>query len=146
MAFVKSNSTIPVMADESIVTLDDAKRLIDQNACDYFNLRISKCGGIYNTLAIVELSKQMGIKIQLGCLVGETAILSAAGRHLAAHLSEVKFVEGSYSTHLLVDDIAQEEIKFGNKGEAPVFSGEGLGVNIKEDLLTKYAKEIRYVS
>lgn len=142
LAFVKSNSSIPVMADESIVTLDDAKKLIDNNACDYFNLRISKCGGLYNTLTIAGLSKQASIKIQLGCLVGETAILSAAGRHLAAYLPEVKFVEGSYSTYLLVEDIAQEEIKFGNRGKAPIFSGEGLGINIKEDLITKYAKKI----
>jgi len=146
LAIVKSNSSIPVMADESIVTLDDAKKLIDDNACDYFNLRISKCGGLYNTLVIAELSKQMGVKIQLGCLVGETAILSAAGRQLAAYLSEAKFVEGSYSTHLLVEDIAQEKIEFGKCGEAPVFTGMGLGVNIKEDLLIKYAKKIVCVS
>jgi muconate cycloisomerase len=146
LAFVKSNSSIPVMADESIVTLDDAKKLIDDNACDYFNLRISKCGGLYNTLAIADLSKQMGIKIQLGCLVGETAILSAAGRHVAAYLPEVKFVEGSYSTHLLVDDIAQEEIEFGNRGEAHVFSGDGLGINIKEKVLMRYSKKTICVS
>lgn len=146
LALVKTNSSIPVMADESIVTLEDAERLIDGNACDYFNLRISKCGGICNTLAIANLAKQMGIKIQLGCLVGETAILSAAGRHLAAHLSGVKFVEGSYGTHLLVEDIAQEKIEFGNGGKAPVISGDGLGVNIKEDLLIKYAKRTICVS
>ncbi len=146
LAFVKSNSSIPIMADESIVTLDDAKKLIDVNACDYFNLRISKCGGLYNTLAIAELSKQMDVKIQMGCLVGETAILSAAGRHLAAYLSDAKFVEGSYSMHLLVEDIAEETNEFGNSGEAPVFSGDGLGVSIKEDLLMKYAKKTVCVS
>jgi muconate cycloisomerase len=146
MAFVKSNSTIPVMADESIVTLDDAKRLIDQNACDYFNLRIAKCGGICNTLAIAEFAKQADVKLQIGCLVGETAILSAAGRHLAAHFSEVKFVEGSYSTHLLMEDIAQEKIEFGNYGQALIFTGDGLGITIKEDLLTKYAKKVLTVA
>ncbi|MFA6175476.1 MAG: enolase C-terminal domain-like protein [Phycisphaerae bacterium] len=146
LAFVKSNSPIPIMADESIVTLDDAKKLIDTNACDYFNLRISKCGGLYNTLAIAELAKQMGMRIQLGCLVGETAILSAAGRHLAAYLSEVKFVEGSYSTHLLVEDIAQEMIEFGKCGVAPVFFSDGLGISVKEDLLIKYAKKMICVS
>lgn len=146
LAFVKSNSSIPIMADESIVTMDDAKRLIDSDACDYFNLRISKCGGLYNTLAIADLSKQMGMKIQLGCLVGETAILSAAGRHLAAYLSEVKFIEGSYSTHLLTEDIARDKIAFGKRGQASVFGGDGLGINIDEDLLMKYTIETVSVS
>ena len=139
---VKSNSQIPIMVDESIVTLEDAKRLIEHNACDYFNLRISKCGGIYNTLAIADLAKQNGIKIQLGCQVGETAILSAAGRHIAAYLSDVKYVEGSFSTHLLTEDISKEKIVFGNGGEAPVLTGNGLGITIQEELLNKYAKKI----
>ena len=146
LAAVKSNSSIPVMADESIVTSADAKSLMDHNACDYFNLRISKCGGLHDTLAIADLCKQMGMKIQLGCHVGETAILSAAGRHVAAYLPEVKFVEGSYSTFLLAEDIAQEKIVFGDGGEAPVFTGDGLGINIKEELLIKYAKKIVRVS
>lgn len=141
LAFLKSNSSIPVMADESMVTLDDAKKLIDYNACDYFNLRISKCGGLSNTLDIYDLSKKAGIKIQLGCHVGETAILSASGRHLAAHLTDVEFVEGSYSTLLLMEDIAQENILFNNSGEAPVFTANGLGITIKDELLLKYAKE-----
>lgn len=146
LATVKSHSSIPVMADESIVTSDDAKRLIEHNACDYFNLRISKCGGLYNTLTIADLAKQEGMKIQLGCHVGETAILSAVGRHVAAYLSDVKFVEGSYSTFLLAEDISQEKIAFGPGGEAPVLYGYGLGINVQEELLKKYAEKIVCVS
>jgi muconate cycloisomerase len=140
LAIVKANSSIPIMADESIVTYDDAKKLIKHNACDYFNLRISKCGGLYRTLAIAALAEQEGIKLQLGCHVGETAVLSAAGRHLAAYLPNVKFVEGSYSTLLLVEDISRENIVFGNGGEAPVFTGYGLGINIREELVEKYSR------
>ena len=142
LAAVKANSSIPIMADESIVTYDDAKKLIEHNACDYFNLRISKCGGLYSALAIADLAEQEGIKLQIGCHVGETAVLSAAGRHVAAYLSNVKFVEGSYSTLLLVEDIAQENIVFGNGGEAPVFTGYGLGINIQEEILKKYSKKV----
>ena len=142
LATVKANSSIPIMADESIVTYDDAKNLIEHDACDYFNLRISKCGGLYRSLAIAELAEQEGIKLQLGCLVGETALLSAAGRQLAAFLSNIKFIEGSYSTLLLEADISEERIVFGNKGEAPVFTGHGLGVNIRKDILNKYSETV----
>lgn len=140
LAAVRANSSIPIMADESIVTYDDAKDLIEHKACDYFNLRISKCGGLYRSLAISELALQKGIKLQLGCLVGETALLSAAGRHLGAYLADIKFIEGSYSTLLLEEDISKERIVFGNKGEAPVFTGHGLGVNIRKDILNKYSE------
>lgn len=146
LATVKSNSSIPIMADESIVTYDDAQKLIEHNACDYFNLRISKCGGLYRTLTIADLSKKGEMKIQLGCHVGETAILSAAGRHLAAYLSDVRFVEGSYSTLLLSEDISQEKIVFGNGGEAPIFTDPGLGINVQKELLQKYVNKIIHVS
>lgn len=138
MAAVKADSPILIMADESIVTIDDAKRLMDCSACDYFNLRLSKCGGIFRTLAIADLCTQGGIKIQLGCQVGETAILSAAGRHIAAYLPAVRFVEGSYGALLLAGDISHEDITFGYAGKAPVLTGHGLGINIREDSLQKY--------
>lgn len=141
LADVKINSSIPIMADESMVTLDDAKQLIEKNACDYFNLRISKCGGLHRSLAIADLAEKEGMKLQLGCLVGETAILSACGRHLAAYLSDLKFIEGSYSTFLLEEDLSKERIVFGNRGEAPLFTGDGLGINIQKDILNKYAEK-----
>lgn len=146
LAVVRSSTSIPIMVDESLVTLHDAKRLIEKKACDYFNLRISKCGGLFNTLAIADIAKKSGIKIQLGCHVGETAVLSAAGRHLAAYLPDAEFVEGSFSTLLLTDDISTEKIEFGKGGKAPLLTGPGLGVNIRREALLKYAENIINVS
>ncbi|MBI5555848.1 MAG: enolase [Elusimicrobia bacterium] len=142
LALVKENSSIPIMADESIITCADAQDLITRRACDYFNLRITKCGGLYNTLFIAALAKPAGIKIQLGCLIGETAILSAAGRHVAAHFPEINFVEGSYSSLLLQEDIATKNIVFGIGGIAPALTEPGLGIQVKKDLLLKYAKRV----
>ena len=139
LAALRADSPISVMADESLITLEDARELIDKRAADYFNLRISKCGGLQRTLAIAELARSAGVGIQLGCQVGETAILSAAGRHMAAHLGNLRFVEGSYGKHLLLEDISKEDIVFGLGGRAPILPGIGLGVTIRDDLLEKYA-------
>jgi muconate cycloisomerase len=142
LAAVRQASTIPIMADESIVTREDARELLEHNACDYFNLRVAKCGGLYYTLAIAEMAGAQGVKTQIGCMVGETAILSAAGRHAAAYLPGIRFVEGSFGAELLVEDIAVENIVFGPGGEAPVLTGPGLGVNIRDDLLNKYTGKL----
>lgn len=141
LAALRSSSPIPVMADESVVTIQDAKTLIEAKAVDYFNLRISKCGGLHRTIAIADLARSSGIGIQLGCQVGETAILSAAGRHLAAHLQDLRFVEGSYSTHLLVEDLSEEAIVFGAGGMAPLLTAPGLGVSVCEELLDRFTEE-----
>lgn len=136
---IKKVSPIPVMVDESLVSLKDAENLIEASACDFFNLRISKCGGIFNTLKIARLAKRAGIRLQVGCQVGETAILSAAGRHLAAYLENVEFVEGSFGKLLLAEDISRNSISFGHGGRAPLLRGIGLGVEAREDILEKYA-------
>jgi len=146
MAAVREASDIPVMADESIVTREDAIVLIERNACDYFNLRVSKCGGIYNTLAIAEMARQKGVQVQIGCMVGEMAILSAAGRHAAAYLPGTRFVEGSYGAQLLAEDISVESVVFGHGGEAPVLKGNGLGVDVRDEILNKYTRKLLRIS
>ncbi len=142
LAKLKSELKIPIMTDESLVTVEDAEQLISAKACDFFNLRISKCGGILRTLQIARLAQEAGIKLQLGAQVGETVILSAAGRHVAAYLDRVDFVEGSYGTMLLTEDIGDEKINFGHGGKAPVLRGEGLGVRVREEILRKYVDKV----
>lgn len=139
---LKSKISIPVMVDESLVTFDDAQQLILAKACDFFNLRIAKCGGIYKTLRIAELAKESGVRLQLGAQVGETAILSAVGRHVAAYLDPLDFVEGSFGTMLLKEDIAEESVNFGHGGNAPLLGGVGFGINIREECLRKYAAQV----
>ena len=140
LAQVRSLSPIPIMADESLVTLADAEALIAAEACDFFNLRISKCGGIARTLEIARMAARAGLHLQLGCQVGESAILSAAGRHVAAHLDRVSFVEGSYGSMLLVEDVSVEPVAFGRGGKAPPLRGPGLGVDVRESLLRAHAE------
>jgi muconate cycloisomerase len=53
MKQVRRECAIPVMADESLVTADQARRLVEASACDLFNIRLSKNGGIAGSLAIV---------------------------------------------------------------------------------------------
>ena len=81
--------------------------------------------------------------VQVGSQVGETAILSAAGRHLAAALPAVAFVEGSYGTLLLAEDVSIETVRFGHRGEAPILSGPGLGIRVVEERLRRRAVAVR---
>ena len=142
LAQLRASSPIPIVADESLVTLEDARALVDARACDYFNLRLSKCGGIFRTLQIARLAGSAGLRVQLGSHVGETAILSAAGRHVAAHLEHVDFVEGSYGSLLLAEDISRDSVVFGHGGVAPLLLGPGLGIKVSEEVLRTYAQNI----
>jgi L-Ala-D/L-Glu epimerase / N-acetyl-D-glutamate racemase len=141
-ATLRREVEIPLMADESLVIFRDAEKLIEAKAADFFNIRISKCGGLARSHRIARYARQNGVRLQVGSQVGETAILSAAGRHLAASLDEVDFVEGSYGTMLLTEDVTNDPIRFGYRGEAPVLRGLGSGITVLEDRLRRYATSI----
>lgn len=142
LAMLRWRSPIPIMVDESLVTEADADALIAANACQLFNIRISKCGGLGPSLAIAERAQKAGIQIQVGSQVGETAILSAAGRHVAAWLPKVAFVEGSFGGLLLAQDVSRESVSFGFGGEAAILKGPGLGIEVLEERLRKYARQL----
>jgi L-alanine-DL-glutamate epimerase-like enolase superfamily enzyme len=139
LARLRRAVTVPLMADESLVTLADAAALVEAGAVDFFNVRVSKCGGLVRSLAIAALGARAGLGIQVGSQVGESAILAAAGRHLAAGLPDVAFVEGSFGTLLLAEDVSHESVHFGHRGQARVLTGPGLGIRIVEERLRRLA-------
>jgi muconate cycloisomerase len=131
LADVRRQVKTPVMLDESLCGEVDAEKAISSGWCDLFNLRLSKCGGYIPSLRLAQLAKRHGLGFQLGCQVGETAILSAAGRHFATSVDGLRYVEGSYDRHLVWERLSQEDITFrGRGGWAPALVGCGLGVTI----------------
>lgn len=135
----------PVMADESLCTAKDAVSLAAARACDMFNVRLSKCGGIFRSLDIIKIAEENGIGYQIGCHVGESGILSAAARHLAAVAKHPKYLEGGYSRFLLKDDVVEEDLT-PERGVGYNLDGNGLGVTVNEDVVRKYSKENFVVS
>lgn len=137
---VSTAISAPVMADESMCTIEDARKIAEARACKMFNIRLSKCGGIISSLKIAAIAKAAGISYQLGCQVGESGVLSAAGRHFASCVEGVRYLEGAYARFLLVEDIVKEDVSFGYGGRADAIKGPGLGVTVDEERLKKYIK------
>lgn len=142
LARLRGLTAVPLMADESLITEADAEALIAARAVDLFNVRVSKNGGLARALAIAAKAAAAGVAVQVGSQVGETAILSAAGRHLACAVAGLRAAEGSFGTLLLAEDIASEPVRFGHRGLAGAIGGPGLGVRVRDDLLAKYALEV----
>jgi len=130
----------PVMADESLCTKEDALKLANTRACDMFNVRLSKCGGIFRSLELIKLALDNGLGYQLGCLVGETGVLSAAARHLACVVKSMSYFEGSYSRFLLKEDAVEEDLT-PKRSVGYALKGPGLGVTVREAVIRKYSSE-----
>ena len=101
------------------------------------NLRLSTCGGFVRTHELAALAQREGLGYQLGCQVGETGILSAAGRHFAASVGNIRYLEGSYDRYLVKERLTTEDLTFGRGGFAPALQGPGLGVTIDEAALRR---------
>lgn len=142
LAVLRKASEIPLVADESLVTLEDAELLLGSEAVDVFNVRISKCGGLHRSAEVIRLADEAGVAVQLGSHVGETAVLSAAGRHAAAWAPRLSFAEGSYGTLLLAEDVSVDPVHFGHRGRAALLSGPGLGIEVVEERLRRYASQV----
>ncbi len=130
LAAVRKRITTPVMLDESLCSRVDAERAVAGGWCDAFNLRLSKCGGFIPTLRLAQFAAAHGLFCQLGCQVGETGILSAAGRHFATSVSGLRYLEGSYDRHLVRNHLTVEDITFARGGLAPALTRPGLGVTV----------------
>ncbi len=132
LADVKSRIATPIMLDESLCCEADAMRAVAEGTCDLFNLRISKCGGIIPCARLAALARQHGLGYQLGCQVGETGILSAAGRHFACNIGQIRYLEGSYDRFLIRGTVTKENLTFRYGGRAPRLDGPGLGITVDE--------------
>jgi muconate cycloisomerase len=130
LADVRKQVQTPIMLDESLCSRVDAERAVANKTCDLFNLRLSKCGGFIPTLRLAELARQHGLGYQLGCQVGETAVLSAAGRAFASSVGHLRYVEGSYDRHLVREALGTEDLTFRWGGWAPALARPGLGVTL----------------
>jgi L-alanine-DL-glutamate epimerase-like enolase superfamily enzyme len=137
---VRREVGVPIMLDESLCSRIDAERAEDGETCDLFNVRLSKCGGFIASLRLAQFAKRHHLGYQLGCQVGETAILSAAGRHFASSVKDLRYVEGSYDNHLVREALATTDLTFGWGGWAPALDGPGLGITIDQAALQRVAK------
>jgi muconate cycloisomerase len=137
LAAIRRQVQVPLMLDESLCSMTDAVRAVDQGTCDLFNLRLSKCGGFIPTLRLARFAQQHGLGYQLGCQVGETAILSAAGRHFATSVAELRHLEGSYDRHLVREPLGTTDLTFGWGGRAPALAGPGLGITVEPAALAR---------
>jgi L-Ala-D/L-Glu epimerase / N-acetyl-D-glutamate racemase len=132
-----------IIVDESLRTVDEARVLAESRACDAFNIRVSKNGGLLPAMEIAGIAREHGLDCVVGAQVGESGILSAAGRHAAAAIVRPRHVEGSGGRLLLREDLTAENVLPGRKGWARAFEGPGLGVHVERDVLARLVRSSR---
>lgn len=137
LPYLAEQAKCDLVADESLLTIEDAQRLITGGGVRVLNIRIAKNGGLLPALRIARLALTAGLDVQLGCLVGETSILSAAGIAFLEACPRVRFVEGAFGSFLLKRDVTRRPVRFGWGGRIPPRKGDGLGVSVDPSRLNR---------
>ena len=119
LAQVSSQSSIPVIADESCVTSDDIPRLV--GAVDGINIKLAKCGSLREALRMIAIARAHHMMVMVGCMLESSLAITAA-----AHFTPlVDIVDLDGAALMASDPFIGATI---DNGQVRLPKGPGLGV------------------
>ncbi|AIM35858.1 mandelate racemase [Sphingobacterium sp. ML3W] len=89
---LRTETTVLIMADESVYSHHDAERLCRADACDYLNIKFSKSGGIHEALKIAAVASEFNMPCMIGGML-ESRLALSAKVHFAYAVPIVKFYD-----------------------------------------------------
>lgn len=139
MAEVRRQIRVPLIADESIYTLQDAMTLAHLGAVDVFSIYVGKAGGISHARRIADFAISAGLKCTVGSNL-ELGIGSAAMIHLALATRGIDaetFPCDIIGPFFYEDDLLLEPLPI-VEGTAQAPKKPGLGVELDEAKVKHY--------
>jgi muconate cycloisomerase len=139
MADVRKKIHVPVIADESVYTLQDATTLARLAAADVFSIYVGKAGGIGPAKKIADFAQKAGLKCTIGSNL-ELGVGSAAMVHLAIATSGItaeEFPCDIIGPFYYEDDIVRTALPI-SPGIAKPNNLPGLGIQLDDEKIAKY--------
>lgn len=130
-----------LMADEAACSLRDVEKIVREDSYTMVNVRLSKCGGFRKSCRMVDFLRKEDMVFQIACHLGESGILSAAGRALSLLCKDAVYHDGSYDEFLLKENTTDENVSFGSGGKAGPLKEPGLGVNGSRNKIERLSKD-----
>ena len=125
LKYVTEHSYVPVMADESVASPQDAMKILQMGAADLINIKLMKCGGLHNALKIVSAAEVYGVECMIGCMLEAKVAINAAV-HLACAKKIITRVDLDGPVLCKVDPVLGGAVF--NEKEITVSDDPGLGI------------------
>ena len=88
---VTKRSSVPIIADETVFSPEDCKKVIDENLAGGVNIKIAK-SGIGESREILRIAKAAGLKVMIGCMT-ETMVGLSAAVYFAAGSGQFDYID-----------------------------------------------------
>lgn len=121
IAWLKSRSSLPIIADEAFQRLNDIPKLAE--AYDGINIKLMKSTGLHEAYKMVNLGRALGMKIMVGCMTETSCAVSAAAQ--IAPLVDFADLDGN----LLIDNDRFDGMKIVD-GKVTLADKPGIGVTL----------------
>lgn len=115
LAYVRDRIPVPIILDESVFSVESLGRAMDSGACGGVNIKVAK-SGISESRSMIEIARQKGIRLMVGCMM-ETMVGLSAAVYLACGMAVFDFVDLD-SVHFLYHTRRYGDISVG----APFFT------------------------
>ncbi|WP_144512603.1 mandelate racemase/muconate lactonizing enzyme family protein [Bacillus sp. FJAT-22090] len=125
LKYVTDHTDTPIMADESVFSVNDARRVLEMRAADLINIKLMKSGGIHTAKKINTLAEANGVACMVGSMI-ETKIGITAAAHFAASHPNIQYFDFDAPLMLAKDQIVGGVIYEGSK----ITFSKGLGLGI----------------
>lgn len=97
---------VPILADEAVFSLEDAKNIVNLGAADMINIKLMKCGGVSKAVEILEYAREEGISCMLGSMIEGPYSINITLYLAFAYRDVVKFID--LDSPLLYKDFPDE--------------------------------------
>jgi L-Ala-D/L-Glu epimerase len=124
MGKVQAHTSLPVVADESVQSLNDIEALAAAGVRG-INLKLQKVGGIGPGLRMLRRARELGLRVLLGCMI-ETSLGTTAMAHLAGLADWLDL-----DSPLLISDDPFEGLTYDDCAGVHVPARPGIGVLAK---------------
>lgn len=125
LTYVTNHTLTPIMADESVFSAKDARRVLERRAADLINIKLMKSGGIHEALKINALAETFGVECMVGSMI-ETKLGITAAAHFAASQPNITRFDFDAPLMLQKDIVAGGIVYTGRGIRLPNSPGLGL--------------------
>jgi L-alanine-DL-glutamate epimerase-like enolase superfamily enzyme len=86
-------SDIPIVADESCFTIDEVKKVVEENIANIINIKLMKCGGVTKAIEILEYCQAKHIAVMMGSMLEGPISIQYASSLADTYKDVVEYVD-----------------------------------------------------